>query len=278
MHNLLFHAIIAYAWGLAMFVDADALVDLGERKDSLLYIATVAPAVLFVLASAPAFMQARWQKPTVVLLAFMLAVVGVGVARLDFATVFSVGALCAMLIAILHSRVAVGVTMVNALFALSIMTAAMMTAAGVGQYALWPGVDDWRVSLFPYNVTPSWLFSLIIIGVNYFRNRCTPCRWIVIPLALYFLTASGSRTGMIVVALCIAFLACTRVVEFRNRLFYRMFIPLAIATFVVALNAESLLMLLIGSDNAIANTLLFKSENGVSSTEEASASIIRTLL
>lgn len=278
MQNAIFRVLIAYAWGLAMFVDADALVDLGEQKGSLLYIATVAPTVLYVIVSAPAFLRAKWQMPAVALLIFMVAVTGVSIARLDFATALSIGALCAMLIAILHSRVTVGVTTVNVLFAFSIMAAAVMTAAGVGQYALWPGTDDWRVSLFPYNVTPSWLFSLIIIGMNYFHNRCAACKWIVIPLALYFMIASGSRTGMIVLALCIAFLACTRVAAFRNRLFYRLFIPLVAAAFVVTLNAESLLLILAGSDNAIANTLLFKSDAGVSGTEEASASIVRTLL
>ena len=121
-------------------------------------------------------------------------------ARADFATLISVGSLCAMLIAMRHSKASVGPRLINILFLLSIVTCATMHSLGIGQYGILPGqaVDEsipWRVSLFTFNVTVSWMLSLVVIGLNYFHNRSIVSKTLFISAALYFLIFSASRSS-----------------------------------------------------------------------------------
>lgn len=276
-HQILFGALTVYAWALTMFVARESL----DAKGSLLYVMTVAPAVLFIIMSLPAFLRVRWKRSAFVLLGLLVLAVIAALARADVATALSVGALCAMLIAIRHSRVSIDYRFANALFVLTVATAALMHAAGIGQYGILPGqsADDevwWRVSMFPHNVTPSWLFALVVLGLNYFHGRGFS-RVAFMLAAFYFLVLSASRTGLIIFALCLAFLSCTKLIQFRRRWTYRLFIPGAVALFVVALNAESVLALLVGIENPLVTAALFKSAE-VSDAEQASSSIVRTLI
>ncbi|TLY91396.1 MAG: hypothetical protein E6K40_14950 [Gammaproteobacteria bacterium] len=244
LRQVLFGSMLIYAWALYTFIDRGV----EESASVQLYVATVAPAVLFILFSIPCCIRFRYQKPAFALLIFLILTASCSLARADFATLISVGSLCAMLIAMRHSKASVGPRLINILFLLSIVTCATMHSLGIGQYGILPGqaVDEsipWRVSA-----------------------------------ALYFLIFSASRTGLIVLVLWIAFLASMKVVPFRERAFYKLFIPCAVASFVIALNAEGILVLLTDSRNPIANALLFKSTEGAASVEQASTSIERTML
>jgi len=269
---------LIYTWVLYTFIDRGV-----EENVSLpLYIATVAPAVLFVLFSIPYCVRLRYQKPAFALLLLLILTAGCSLARADFSTLISVGSLSAMLIAMRHSKVSVGPGLINSLFLLSIVTCATMHAFGMGRYGILPGQADdeipWRVSLFAFNVTSSWMFALIVIGLNYFHNRRLVSKTVFISAALYFLIFSASRTGLIILVLWIAFLASTQVILLRERRFYKLFIPCAVAAFVIALNAEGVLLLLTDSSNPIVNEVLFKSTEGAGSAEQAKTSIQRTML
>ena len=279
LRQVLFGSMLIYAWALYTFIDRGV----EESASVQLYVATVAPAVLFILFSIPCCIRFRYQKPAFALLIFLILTASCSLARADFATLISVGSLCAMLIAMRHSKASVGPRLINILFLLSIVTCATMHSLGIGQYGILPGqaVDEsipWRVSLFTFNVTVSWMLSLVVIGLNYFHNRSVVSKTLFISAALYFLIFSASRTGLIVLVLWIAFLASMKVVPFRERAFYKLFIPCAVASFVIALNAEGILVLLTDSRNPIANALLFKSTEGAASVEQASTSIERTML
>lgn len=276
MPQVLFGALAIYTWALMMFVDRDAI-----EEGLALYALTVAPTVLFVLASLPAVLKMRWEASTLALLCFAIGVAWFAIARGDTATAASVASLAFMLIAIRESKATVPLWLVNTLFLVSIPACELMWAMGVGNYGAIPGQASdpehaWRVSLFPINVTPSWLFALVVLAMNYFRQGRG--RLPMIALALYFIAMSGSRTAMIVVLLSIGFLACTHLVRFRDRLFYKAYIPLALVVLVVALNASAILTVLTGLDNPILNLVLFKSEAGAVDETQVSDSIVRTLL
>lgn len=277
--RVLFGLLILYSWALAAFLNREVTTP----DDPLIYCLTVAPALIFIFAALPAIFSTRWRSASIPIALFALFATAIAFTRSDWATIVSISALCLMLIAIWHTKVTVAPWLINALFLAAIPICMALHAAGLGQYGVFPGqsVDDelaWRVSLFTYNVTPSWLFALVVIGVNYFRNRNRVGRRVMMLFGLYFLLLSGSRTGLIVLALCVAFLICSRAIAFRPRLFYRLFIPFAAVAFVIALNASALLEFVVGSDNAFINTVLFKSEAGAATTGQASTSIVRTLL
>lgn len=277
-YQFIFGVLIVYTWGLAMFVDHSAI----DEQSPFWYALTVAPAVLFIVMALPAIIRPHYQKATLALV-FMSVLASVfSIVRKDFTTALSVTSLCAMLVAIRHTKVTLGYQFANILFVLSIVCAGLMQASDLGLYGIIPGqsADEsvaWRISLFPYTVTPSWLFALVVLALNAARNRGLS-RFMFMAAALYFLIFSASRTGYIILMLWLAFLVCSRVIHFRRRFFYAAFIPLAMLMFVLALNAESILTILVGFDNPLANAVLFKTENGVGSTDQASTSIARTLV
>jgi O-antigen ligase len=275
--QVFFAALIGYTWILTMFVDRDAI----DPTSTVWYLATVAPATLFIVLGIPSLIRVRYEKSALALLILMAVTVCFSLARADAATVVTIVSLCAMLISIQHTGVTVEHRLVNTLFVVTIMCGGLLHALGQGQYGLLPGQsvrDDvlWRVSMFPYNVTPSWLFALVVLTVNYFRKG--PGRLPFMLAALYFIVMSAARTGYMIVALAALFLACTRVIDFRPRLFYKLFIPGIVVVFVVALNAESVLALLAGIDNPLLNSLVFKSAEGVGSAEQAGASFVRAMI
>lgn len=275
----LFNCILIYSWGLYAFLDRD----LDENPSLPLYVATVAPAVLFMLFSIPSFARWRYQKITLVLVLLAALVAICSLARADFRTLLSLGSLCLMITALRNSGVAATPRLINFLFVLSIATCGVMHALVIGRYGIIPGQADdqtvpWRVSLFAFNVTPSWMLSLVVISLNYFYGRGVLIRALFILLALYFLVFSASRTALIILTLWIAFVVMTKMVSFRERLFYKLFIPCAVVMFVIALNGDWILQLMTGSNSPLVNTLLSKSAEGPVSMEEAGTSVERTIL
>lgn len=278
LRRLIFAGLVVYAWGLGMFVDSALFLEQNSRL-SPLYIATVAPAVVFVLMNLDVFVLSRYSRATVVLACFMVVVALVSVARADFASVLSIGMLCAMLIAFQQSRATIGLGFVNGLFVLSIMSSAVMAASGASKYGIFPGQSEFdpRISLFPYNVTPSWLMALIVIGMNYFYNRTPLLKWLAIATAGYFLAFSGSRSSLIILFVCAAFIAASKIVAFKHRPFYKLFIPIVTLLFIVALNSEGILLFLVSIDSPLVSSFLFRS-GGANTAEDATTSIFRTLI
>lgn len=277
LRRLVFAGLVIYAWGLSMFVDTVLFLDQTSRT-SPLYLATIAPALLFVLSNLNTFISARYTPATIALACFMALVTVVSVARADFSTALSIGLLSAMLIAFQHSRASVGLGLVNSLFVLSIVSCAVVYALGAGKYGIFPGQseDQGRISLFPYNVTPSWLMALIVIGMNYFHNRTPALKWLAIAVAAYFIVFSGSRSSLIILFFCGIFVASTRLVAFRHRPFYRYFIPVITLLFIVALNSESILIFLVSIDHPLVSSLLFR--DGANTVDDATTSIYRTII
>jgi len=282
IHKMLYGLLTTYAWALAVFVDRSE-IDTTARPDPVLYALTVVPAVLFILASVPRLARLRFDRASITLLLLLVLVALLSAAHADAATLVSVGTLCAMLVAIRQTNAVVSLTLVNVLFFASIFITETQYLLGSARYGVLPGqaVNDivsWRASLFAYNVTPSWLFSLIVIGLNWFYNRSFAYRSAMILLGMFFLVFSASRTALLALGLCITFLGCTRVIAFRERTFYKMFIPVALVAFVLMLNAEQVLILLTGFDNPLVNAVLFRSEEGVANIDQASTSIVRTFI
>lgn len=269
--------LVLYTWALAMFRDPDSLD--APIDNPLAYAAIVAPTVAFVLLSLPWLLKERWQKSSVCFAAFGLLVTMFALARGDAATAVSLLSLSLMLIAVIETRATVPLWLVNTLVLGSIPIAALLQQLDIGRYGVLPGqaIDgSWRVSLFPYNVTYSWLFALVVLALNYFKNSGVK-RFVMCLIALYFVVASGSRTGMIVVALCIAFLAATHIIRFRDRLYYKAFIPCCLLIVVIGLNASAILTALAFINNPIVNLVVLKRESA-NDAEDVTDSIVRTMI
>lgn len=274
----LFTALLLYTWALQAFVDRPYVENQGA---DWLYVLTVAPTILYVLVSPGAFLRTLYSRGALALMAMTVAVVAVSVFRADYATAVSNAALCLMLVAIRHTKVHVSVGTANSLLFASIAATAALNALGFGHYALLPGMDEavaWRVSLFAYNVTPSWMLAIFVFGLNAFHNRCRLCAWAMMGICSYFIAFSASRTGLIVMAMCALFLLATKVIAFRERMFYRLFIPCMLALLIVSLSAEQILDLFGGVNNDLANAVLFKSTDGARDAQQASASIMRPMI
>lgn len=280
--RILYATLVTYAWVLALFIDPNSEYSMNADNPGA-YAVTVAPAVILIGAALAEFSRLSFDRISIVLLCFAAAVGVVSVLRGDFPTLLSVGALSLALVAFRQSGMRITCNFINALMIASILVTEVMFLYGGGRYGVLSGqaINDvvaWRASLFPYSVTSSWLFALIVVVLNYFHVRPSAYRLLMMAIGLYFVVVSASRTGLIVLVLCLLFLALTRFVEFRARLIYKLFIPLALVAFVISLNAEVLLSFLSGVNNPILNAVLFKSTEGVGGIDEASTSIVRTFI
>jgi hypothetical protein len=279
VRQLFFGVILVYSWALSMFIGPEAL--LASTRGSALYIAIVAPAVCVVLANIDCFFAARYDRGALALAAFAVIVTLVSLMRGDLPTVISVFPLCVTLIAIHNARLAPTVGLINGLFIASIVGTLTLQVLGLPRYGVIPGYSPdvaWRISLFPYNVTPSWLFSLVVIFTNYFRNPKPIARRAMIAVALYFIAFSASRTSLIVLMMTGAFLALTQLWRFRNRRLFRWLLPASVGLFVIFLSTQALLTLLVGVDDPLLNAVLFRSEAGASDVDAATTSIYRTII
>jgi len=279
VQQYVFGALLVYTWSTSMFVDATAY--LGNDRNTALYALTVAPAIVFALSHVDAFLRGSYDRGAFAIATFAAIVSAIAVLRGDFPTVVSMVALSAALIVFRHSRPTAPLALINALFFASMVCTGLLHAGLATRYGIIPGQSEdvaWRVSLFPYNITPSWLFALVVLFANYFRNPNPPFRWIMIALSLYFITLSASRTALIVLAVVIGFIWMTRLWEFRDRLLYRALLPVVILVLVLFLTADTVLTVLVGVDNPVLNSVLFRSEAGAADVEQATTSIYRTII
>ena len=279
MRQLIFGIVLVYTWALGMFLEPATLLE--STRGSTLYMAIVAPAVILVLANIDSFFASHYDRSTLALVLFAVIVAIVSVLRGDLPTVISVVPLCATLIAIHNARLAPTLGLINGLFLASIVATFTLQVFGSPRYGLIPGHSAdvaWRISLFPHNVTPSWLFALIVIFTNYFRNPEPVSRRVMIAVALYFIAFSASRTSLIVLMMASAFLVLTQLWRFRNRRLFRWLLPLSVGLFVVALSTQALLTVLVGVNDPLLNAVLFRSEAGASDVEAATTSIYRTII
>jgi hypothetical protein len=279
VRNLIFGVMLIYSWALSMFADASVLGD--TTAGSAMYLAIVAPAVVIALSNVDRILSSHYDRSTLALAGFAVVVTLVSIVRRDLATAISIVPLCVTLIAIHNSRLAPGLGLINGLFITSIVVTFTLQVLGTPRYGVIPGYSAdvaWRVSLFPYNVTPSWLLALIVIFANYFRNPNPLARRLYIAAALYFIALSASRTSLIVLAMVCGFLALTQLWRFRERQLYRWLLPVSVALFVIILSGQVLLSLLVGVDNPLFNAVLFRSESGAADVEAATTSIYRTFI
>ena len=263
MRQLIFGVMLIYSWVFSVFADSSTV---GEITASpVLYLATVAPAVIIALSNLDSILSSHYDRSTLALAGMAVLVTLVSVVRHDLATAFSVVPLCLTLIAIHNARLTPSLGLINSLFVASIVVTLIVQIVGSPRYGVIPGyasIFESRVSLFPYNVTPSWLLALVVVFANYFRNPNPVARRVFIAAALYFIALSASRTSFIVLAMVCVFLAFTQLWRFRERRLYRWLLPVTVALFVVILSGQVLLSLLVGVDNPFFNVVLFRSESG----------------
>lgn len=279
-----FNFLIVYAWAFILLVDPYRL-DGQQLGFSFLYIATVGPTAAFILLNFPSYLRRNNGKDVVSLLIFIIIVVVISLLRGDFGTIVTIGSLCLMLIVLKNTGVTVSLKLVNTLYLITICASIIMQSLGIGRYGILPGhsiaVQDsdtfWVVSLFPFNVTPSWLFSGIVLGVNYFFNP-KRSKFLFIFTSGYFLLLSGSRTGLIILIISAFFLWCTTRVKFRKRMFYKVFIPCIALIFIAMLNAQNFLVYFSSLNIPFLNSFVFKSVSSATDVDQINSTIVRTFI
>ena len=276
-----FEFLLIYFWIIASFVDYAN----EYSKSGLKYHILVAPIVLFIAINNKQLYRSRYNSSSIILLVYFVCICSLSLARHDMPTLYSAIAFCIPIIIMLNSQIHLNFKLCNILFLLSICISVIYYYLGWNPYGYFPGQSTlesyqgltWRISLFSYNTPPySGAFALMIFIVNYFLNHGKSKIFFLV-LSLYYLIFSGSRTALIILLVVMFFIIVSKKIEFRNRFFYKIFPIVAIVVFVLTLYAPNIFMQ-IKTNNVFVNTFIFRSEEGLDSSDELSESINRTII
>lgn len=281
MHQNLFNFVVAWAWVIGMFVNPA----LYNGASPLLYTITVTPAIVFIVASYRSYMKEAVSYAEFALFIFLALVLPVAFFRVDSATAFSLSALVFMLVAIYSTKVTVSLRLLNGLFIASVLASIATYYAGINPYGFLPGQSEggarlglqWRVSLFPYAILNSWVLAIVVIGANHYLSS-SRAKWLYILGGAYFLVFSASRTGLVVLASALLFMALAKVATFKPRVLYRAFLPAIMLGVIVALNMPAMLSGLAALDIPELNAFLFRSENAPTDEAQVTESAFRTII
>ncbi len=274
--QVLYSVLLVYYW-LMQYVTG--LNDEVQRGDFLYYL-YVAPVSIFALILLGRLRSLRRSDTPALWTALFLGIVSLtALARGDVQTVASMGLLCMTLAVLFIYRLAPSVSFLNVLFLASSVMSELAFAAGTNTYSVLPGLSAegdfwWRVSLFPH-VATSAFFALLVLLVN-IVDRAGRLRKTSMVLALYFLVFAGIRSALVagVLAGSYHFLAGHRLL--RHHRTKMLFLPAAVATFVISLFMNQLLLLLPATNSDLLNTYLFRSAEGLSGEDDAAKTIYRT--
>jgi hypothetical protein len=271
----LFTCLIVVYW-LLVFL-SPATVE--ATRGSAVYVLFVAPVMVFALiASASLVGRSRFSVRALLLACYAAIVCTVAVLRTDLPTITSTLLATLTLLAITVHRVSPPPTLLNALFLLSIPVGAVLRFADLSIYGVLPGMSldeevPWRVSLFPV-VPESAFFSATILILNIVR-RDLALRRVCIALALYFLLFSGLRSAVAGTMLALAYYFIVRPLSASRPVLKMAYLLAASLTFVAALVASQVLMLLAAVDSDLLNLYLFRSEGAAESEDALARTIYR---
>lgn len=252
------------------------------ERGSLLYIAYVAPVLLFVLMlSVPTLLRRRLNLPLLLLVLYFVPVMLVALLRGDLSTMTSTTLMSLALLVITGERVSPPPGLLNMVFLASIPLSLVTYLGGSNIYGVVPGLGldealPWRISLFPL-VPESAFFSAIVLCLN-LQDRRLPMGRTCIVLAAYFLLFSGLRSALIgtVLALGFHFAVSHGLVRRPKRQMLLFFAALLL--FTGSMLMSQLLTLVPSIGNESVNVYLFRTESGVETGDELARTVYRTWL
>ena len=148
-------------------------------------------------------------------------------------------------------------------------------------YGLLPGMSRdndlwWRISLFPF-VAPSAYFALLVFFVNWL-DRNAPLRRTALLLSAYFVVFSGIRSALIAGLVSAFGMWLMRHGGLARPARRTAYLVVAVAAIIVALSFSELLALLPPITNPTVNQYLYRSAEGLATSEDAAKAVYRTFL
>lgn len=274
----LFSLLLVYYWG----VQYTQMSGQHAERGNLVYFLYVVPVLFYVLISAHHIIShaLKVERPAGLALVFGAIVATVGIVRLDFETVFTVGLLAAMVFVVFVQRVTSPSNLLNALFLASIVASAIAFGFGRSAYTVLPGfgVEDavwFRVSLLP-QVACSAFFSLVVFFIN-LLNPNLRFRKLFLLLSLYFLIFAALRSAIAAAVLASIFVGLRSLGLLNSSRSAMVFLWMALAAFVVILTVPELI-LRFSTPDGVLNLYLFRSRDTAADADSFTKSMLRTIL
>lgn len=231
----------------------------------ILYYLYVAPAAALLGLGLVTMLATitRINRPAFLLMAMLLLVVAVSLARIDIRTIASVGLLAATLMMLVQIRPRIPIDFINVLFVAAVVITTILFFVNFSVYTFLPllnnhPTDWWRVSAYP-SVAEGGLFAMVVLVTN-LASRGQRYRVPMLLISGYMLLLSGSRTGLVATLICVPYLLLRRAGALKSEGSRIVYVALGVGVLLALVFGSEALLSLPFADNELFRSVILRQD------------------
>lgn len=241
------------------------------------------PLLFFVFANITVFLFKPVIKSDLIslsLLSYVYLGFFISIIYQDLGRFFDLARFAIPVFFIYHFRLYVTLKFINTIFFLALFVV-VLTYDSSSLYGYLPGQTTinlhnglwWRISIWKYITPPySAAFCLIVLVVNLLISKSW-IRFVIIPICLYFIVLSASRTSYIIFIAIIFIIFLTRRYDFRSSILYYV-IPFLLAFLLFAFQFLSDAITLLNFQNQFFQSAILRSTEYTDGTQTLSSRLL----